>query len=530
MNKSSQKPDVCIIGSGAGGAVVAGELTAKGLNVVVLEAGRQYNPLKDYTGHQPNWEIANWGTDKFKVASLDKVTFATKDLRRPNEVHGVGGGTLRYDGYAIRLRPDDFNVYSSDGVGVDWPITYEDLVPYYRKVELELGISGKAGDPWTPDVAPYPNPPFPYSYANKIVKRGCDALGITLWPAPMARLSRPFEERPMCVQCGDCIGGCMSGAKSSVDVTYIAKAKATGKLILRTECTATRIKIDSQGKAKSVIYFDKDGVEHEQGADIIVVSAGAVQSPRLLLNSKSNLFPNGIANNNGLVGKYFMQHIGSEINGIFPDRIDSYRGFMGGAISQDFAKTSSTNSFARGWTTDLSSGYRGPVDFALKASTWGRTLKDHMQKYFGHSAGIYGSAEQLPYESNYIDLDPKVRDEYGMPVPRLYYSFQNNDKLLVAAMKKKLKEIIVAAGAIEVDYNDIEPGGSPHNYGGCRMGSNAKIAPLNSFCQSYDVSNLFVVDASCFPTAGTANPSHTINAIAARSAEYMVAQGKKQNL
>jgi choline dehydrogenase-like flavoprotein len=530
MNKSTQKADVCIIGSGSGGGVVAKELAEKGINVVVLEAGRRYDPLRDYTAARTDWEIANWGSEKFKVAALNKVTFGIRGTKRPNEVHGVGGGTLRYDGYAVRMRPDDFHVYSSDGVGMDWPITYKDLVPYYRKVELELGVSGKAGDPWTPNVEPYPNPPFPYSYANKIIKRGCDRLGIRLWPAPMARLSRPFDGRPMCVQCGDCGRGCMSGAKSSIDVTYISKAEATGKMILRPECIATRIEINPQGKAKSVIYFDKNGVEHEQEAEVIVVSAGVVQSPRLLLNSKSNLFPDGLANSNGLVGKYFMQHLGIDADGIFPDRIDSYRGFLGGAISQDFAKSSSTNSFARGWTTDLHSGIRAPVKLALKSSTWGTQLKNYMQNNFGHSAGIYCNAEQLPDERNYLELDPEVRDDYGMPVPRITFRLLENDKLILKAMKKKLIEIIDAAGAKKVYYEDIKPGGTPHNYGGCRMGKDSNRSVLNSFCQSHEVPNLFVVDASCFVTIGTANPSLTIHAIAVRSSEYIAAQGKKRNL
>ena len=309
MNKSSQKADVCIIGSGSGGGVVAKELAEKGINVVVLEAGRRYDPLRDYTAARSDWATARWGNEKFKVAALNKVTFGIRGTHRPGEVHGVGGGTLRYLAYAVRMVPDDFHTYSSDGVGMDWPITYEELVPYYRKVELELRVSGKAGDPWTPFVEPYLNPPFPFSYANKIIKRGCDKLGIRLWPTAMARLSRPFDGRPMCVQCGDCSGGCMSGAKSSIDVTYLSKAEATGKMTLRPECIATRIEINPQGKAKSVIYFDKSGVEHEQKADVIVVSAGAVQSSRLLLNSTSKLFPDGLANSSGLVGKYFMQHL-----------------------------------------------------------------------------------------------------------------------------------------------------------------------------------------------------------------------------
>ncbi len=170
MNKSPKKADVCIIGSGSGGGVVAKELAERGLHVVVLEAGRRYDPLRDYTAARTDWVTANWGSDKFRVAALNKFTSGNHDTPSPNLVNGVGGGTLRYLAYAVRMRPEDFRVYSSEGVATDWPITYEDLVPYYRKVELDLGVSGKAGDPWTPMVEPYPNPPFPYSYANKIIE------------------------------------------------------------------------------------------------------------------------------------------------------------------------------------------------------------------------------------------------------------------------------------------------------------------------------------------------------------------------
>jgi choline dehydrogenase-like flavoprotein len=322
----------------------------------------------------------------------------------------------------------------------------------------------------------------------------------------------------------------MSGAKASVDVTYLSKAEATGKVVLRPECIATRIEIDSQGKAKSVIYFDKSGVEHKQEADVIVVSAGVIQSSRLLLNSKSNIFPDGLANSSGLVGKYFMQHFGISADAIFPDRIDSYRGFFGGATSYDFAKSSSDNSFARGWHIALHSGIRAPVEMALISRTWGTQLKDYMRNTFGHSAGIAIGGEQLPDERNCIGLDPVVRDDYGMPVPRINFKLRENDRLISKEMKKNLREIIDAAGATEVHYKYNKPGGEAHNYGGCRMGNDPKSSVLNSFCQSHDVPNLFVVDASCFVTTGAANPSLTIQAIAVRASEYIVVQSKKRNL
>jgi choline dehydrogenase-like flavoprotein len=523
--------DACIIGSGAGGGVVAKALTEHGARVVLLEAGRRFDPLKDYTSHLSDWESASSEIQKqFRVPSMDKVTFGNPNTAKPFVIYGVGGGTLSYLAYAVRLDPDDFRVNSLDGVGIDWPITYEDLEPYYRKVEWEIGVSGQAENPWSLPLSPYPNPPFEFSFANKILKRGCDRMGIQLWPAPVARLSRPFDRRPMCIQCGNCSDGCMTRAKSSVDVTFIPKAEATGKADIRPESVVTRIKVDKKGKAKGVIYYDKNGVEHEQEAEVIIVSAGSIQSPRLLLNSRSPIFPDGLANSSGLVGKNFMQHLSVHSKALFSDRIDSFRGFFGGAISLDFAKTSSVNSFARGWGLEFTSGLKGPVSMAMITSGWGASHKDYMRKNFGHVAGIVGVGEQLPSEKNSVGVDPEVKDDYGMPVPRITLEPGHNDKLMLKAIRKNLKEIYNMAGAMQILSMEYKPGKSAHNFGTCRMGNNPHSSVVNSFCQTHDVPNLFVVDGSCFVTGGTANPSLTIQAIALRASEYIIQERNKGNL
>lgn len=514
----------CIIGSGAGGGVVAKELSQKGMSVVVLEAGRRFNPLQDYTASLNDWEQDT--RSKFLVPALDTITLGNRFTGKPAVAYGVGGSTLRYLAYVPRMQPHDFQTHTIDSVGFDWPITYKDLEPYYRKVELELGVSGLHGDPWSPPRDPYPNPPFEYSYANKILKRGCDKLGIRLWPAPMARLSRPFDGRPACIQCGDCSSGCMTKAKSSVDVAYIPKAEATGRVEIRPQSVATQITVDAKGKAKGVIYFDENGIEHEQKAEIIIVSAGSIQSPRLLLNSKSSLFPDGLANSSGIVGKYFTQHLSVRSSANFSDRIDSFRGFFGGAFSLDFEETSPSNSYARGWAMELHSGTGGPARFAISEPGWGTRHKDLMRTKFGHVAGITAVGEQLPDKRNCIELDPEVVDEYGMPVPRISIEAGENDKLMVQGIKKQIREIYSAAGAKEISKLRYRPGSSAHNLGTCRMGEDAKESVVNDFCQCHDVPNLFVIDASCFVTGGTANPSLTIHAIATRAAEYIVKEAK----
>ena len=532
MYKPSDKVDVCVIGSGAGGGVVAKELAQHGFSVVVLEGGKRLDPLRDYMAARPDWEIAGLINRKvFSVPALDTITFGTTTRDGPEEARGVGGGTLIYLAYAVRLRPDDFMIKSLDGVGDDWPITYKDMAPYYRRVELELGVSGDANDPWTPGIEPYPNPAFPSSYPNKIIKRGCDKLGIKVWPAPMARLSRPFDGRPSCAQCGQCNLGCMTGAKSSIDVTYIRKAELTGKAEIRPQCVVTQIKVSNKGLAQSVVYFDADCIEHEQNAKLIVVSGGSIQSPRLLLNSVSNVFPDGLANSSGLVGRYLMQHFGVKSTGHFPERIDQFRGFTGGDVSQDFCRTNAKQAFARGYRLDLTSGINGPVRASRLISSWGRLGKKQMAEMFGYLAGLGTLGEQLPDIRNCVELDNEVKDQYGMPVARLTMDWYDNEKAMLGHMKKHVKEIMAASGAtkiIQMNINKI--GKSAHNMGTCRMGNDPRSSVLNSFCQTHDVPNLFVVDGSCFVSGGTVNPSLTIQAIAVRASDFIAKEAKKGNL
>jgi choline dehydrogenase-like flavoprotein len=531
MNKI-EKVNVCVIGSGAGGGVVAKELGEKGLSVVVLEAGKRFVPVRDYTSALVDHERAGAENEHslFRAPSMDMVTVGNYGISPPTVAYGVGGTTLRYLAYMLRLHPDDFRVRTLDGVGADWPMNYEDLAPYYRKVELEMKVAGKNGDPWHPAVEPYPFPAFENSYANKIIQRGCDELGIRTWPVPIARLTRPDKGRPACIQCGDCGNGCLSRAKGSIDVTYIPKAEATGKVEVRPECAAAYITLDAGGRAKGVVYFDKKGNQFEQRADAIVLSAGTIQSPRILLNSKSKLFPDGLANSSGTVGKYFQQHFGLSAVALFNERIDSFRGFYGGAISHDFSGTKPGRPFVRGWGIELHSGYRGPAGMAISTPGWGARHKDFMRQFFGHSAGLVAGGEQLPDARNRIELDPEVKDAYGMPVPRVFYRLFENDILMLESMEKCVRDILEAAQAVKILKMRTAPGEGVHNTGTCRMGRDRRASVLNSFCQTHDVKNLFVADGSAFVTGGNANPALTIMALASRAADYIYQEGQKGNL
>jgi len=321
----------------------------------------------------------------------------------------------------------------------------------------------------------------------------------------------------------------MIKAKSSADVTYIAQAESTGYVEIRPESVAIRIKVNSEGKAKSVIYIDRNGLEHEQEAEIIIVSTGAIQSPRLLLNSKSSLFPEGLANSSGLVGKYYMMHPYVKATAIISDRIDSFRGH-GEAVSLDYVRTDKANSFVRGFQIKPKSHLIGPAGTAIDKPGWGLQHKEFMRKNFGHIVSISSIGEQLPDKRNRVELDPVVVDHYGMPVPRITLELSGNDKLIMEAMEKKTREIFSAAGASNIEIENNRHFSPAHNMGTCRMGKDTKTSVLNSFCQSHDVKNLFVIDASCFVSCGASNPALTIQAIAGRSAAYIIEQGKKGNL
>ncbi len=527
---AQQKVDVCVIGSGAGGGVIAKELAEQGMSVVVIEAGPRFIPEVDYSDTTTyGWERAQ-RKKSFTTTSMADYVNAGKYPTQFNRAFGVGGTTLRYLGYAIRLLPDDFRVYTVDGVADDWPISYEDLAPYYRKVEMTLGVSGLSGNPWSPPIEPYPNPHFEYSYANKILKRGCDKMGIKLWPVPRAQLSRGTNERPACVGAGVCTLGCVRRAKSSVDVTYIPLAEKTGRAEIRANSVAIRIECDDQGRAKRVIYSDHDGNHYAQDARIIVLAAGTIHSPRLLLASSSSKFPDGLSNGSGLVGKRLMDHQGVEVNATFHERLDAFRGIPGGAISMDFSRTFKQNNFTRGWLLQLHGGFIGPVGAAFNTPGWGSKHKKALRKVFGYRAGIRPNCEQLPDERNKVELDSNAKDDYGVPLARITLESRENDLKLQDAARKQIVEICKASGAYEIFSDNSNPVFNSHSVGTCRMGNDPASSVINRYCQSHEIPNLFVTDGSCFVTMGTSNPSLTIQAIATRTAEYIVGEVKRKNI
>ena len=517
--------DVLIIGAGAAGGVLSKELAEAGFKVVVLEAGPHWVPERDFVSDEKGAQQLYW-IDPRVTAGKDPIELGANVTGK-----GVGGSTVHYSMVTLRMHESDFMVRSLDGVGQDWPIRYEDLEPYYDRVEKELGISGPVTWPWGPKRrGPYPYREHPFNAVAELFIRGCDKLGINWAPAPLATISAPKEDRPPCVYRGWCIYGCSTNAKSSTLVTYIPKAIQAGAEI-RANCMATRLNLGADGRARSVTYIrvTEDGhqIEEEQAAEMIILSCYSIETPRLLLNSAQAGFPNGLANSSGLVGKGLMVHSSHIVYGRFSELVYQYKAPPTSALTQDFYETDPKKSYARGFTIEPIGPF--PQTFARQAMAnlglWGEELREFMFDY-NHYAGLGLVGECLLNDTNQVTLDPTDKDQYGLPVARVTFSWGENDRQLVEAGVQKQREILEAAGA-EVTWTSDD---TAHLMGSCRMGSDSRNSVVDSWCRSWDIPNLFICDGSVFVTSSAANPSLTIQAIATRTADYIINRSRTGDL
>jgi choline dehydrogenase-like flavoprotein len=398
-------------------------------------------------------------------------------------------------------------------------------------VEYELGVSGPDGEganPFEPPRSkPYPTPAHGFNPASNAIRRGAEKLGLHLVREPLAIPTKDWSGRPACNEAGTCRLGCRISAKSSIDVTYIPKAERTGRVSVRTECMAREITLGPNGRVRSVVFFDPQGQEQEVFGRAIVVAGNAIETARLLLLSASRLFPNGLANSSGLVGRYFMEHLAVFSHGLFSERLDSWRGVPTGGIIQDFYETNPKHNFARGWTISVENEPQWPLATAIGIPGWGAEHKARVRECFGHKVGLACAGEQLPDERNQVKLDPAVKDIYGLPVPHIINTFGPNDLQMVKAISSKFREIFEASGARNIVINNIIAGASSHYLGTCRMGNDPKKSVVDAGCRTHDVPNLFIGDGSVFVTGGAANPALTISALATRTAEGIVGAFKR---
>jgi choline dehydrogenase-like flavoprotein len=506
--------DYCIIGVGAAGGVLTQRLARAGFRVVALEAGPFWDTEKDWVSDEKDSHQLYWNDLR--------ITGGTHPLAlgANNSGKGVGGGSVHWAAFAPRFHPSDFRVYSEDGVGVDWPISYWDLKPYYELLEREIPVAGPAWFPWG-DPHGHLYGPHPLGGVGDVLVRGCTSLGIrTVAGGPVAILSASHGDRPHCIYRGFCLQGCKVGAKASTLITHVPDAITHGAEI-RAHSMVSRISLRDDGRADGVVYIDRDGKEHFQRARAVIVSGYAIETPRLLLNSACPGHRNGLANSSGTVGKYLMAQAGNVVVGRFDELIRLYKAPPAHALTEEFYETDKRRDFARGFAVQTVGPL--PVAFAKQMvaamGAWGWGLRRVMMDY-NHWATLGVLGEILPWEDNRVELADE-KDQYGLRVAKVTFNLHDNDKKLIEFGKNKTMEIMWAAGAEQV----VQESRFAHLVGAARMGSDPSTSVVDKFGRTHDISNLFICDGSILPTQGAANPGLTIQALAARSADYLIKQG-----
>ncbi len=522
-----EKVDVLIIGAGAAGAAIAWSLAETRMRIACLEQGGWMNPT-DYPTNRSDWEMDRFGAFGLSPNGRGRSEdYPVNDEASPIKIsnfNAVGGSTILYAAHFPRLHPSDFRVRSLDGVADDWPLDYATLEPYYDVNAKMMGVAGLAGDPAYPPKQ-LPLPPVPLGRLGETLGRGFDKLGWHWWPSDSAIATREYEGRAPCINLGPCIMGCAQGAKGSTDVTYWPAAVRNG-VELRTHCRVSEITVDANGMADGAIYVDADGNTQKQRAEIVIVACNGVGTPRLLLNSKSKSFPDGLANRSGLVGKNLMFHPYAMVTGLFDEPLEGYKGPTGcSIISQEFYETDVSRGFLRGYSFEMLRGM-APASTALWGMSterlpWGTEHHDSYARIWDRTAGMVVICEDLPEECNTVTLDPELKDGDGIPSPRISYRLGENSQRMLDHAVERGTEALVSAGARETHADaPLAPAGW-HLMGTARMGSDPERSVVNSWCRSHDVKNLFVVDGSVFVTSGGVNPTNTIQAIALHAADQI---------
>jgi choline dehydrogenase-like flavoprotein len=506
--------DFCIVGVGSAGGVLLQRLARAGFRVVGIEAGPFWDVERDWVSDEAGSHKLYWNDLRITGGS-EPLTFGEN-----NSGKGVGGGSVHWAAFAPRLHPSDFRVYSEDGVGADWPISYWDLKPYYEMLEKEMPVSGPAYFPWG-DPHGYPYGPHPLGGVGNVLVRGCTALGIRVCPGgPVAINAGAHADRPHCIYRGFCIQGCKVGAKQSTLYSHVPDGIHYGAEV-RDNCMVARVNLNDEGHVTGVTYFDPEMRECEQKARVVILCGYAIETPRLLLNSACARFETGLANSSGIVGRYLMAQAGNVILGRFPDLIRMYKAPPAHALTEEFYETDPTRGFARGFAIQTVGPL--PIAFAKQIiaakGVWGWSLRRELMDY-NHWAALGLLGEILPWPDNRVELDKEAKDQYGLPVAHITFSLHDNDKKMIAFGKEKVKEVMWAAGAEEV----VQEARYAHLVGAARMGSDPRTSVVNSFGQAHDIANLFIMDGSVFPTQGSANPGLTIQALAARTADYLIAE------
>ncbi len=511
---------VVIIGSGAGGGTLANELCQKGINVIVLEAGK----------NRPREEFVNDEWKAFlQLAWLDKRTTSgtwrvAKDFPTlPAWIcKTVGGTTTHWAGASLRFQEHEFRARTTYGeiAGaslLDWPVSLAELEPYYAKAEDKMGVTR------TNDI-----PGLPGNNNFKVMYWGATRAGYTeVHTGRMAINSRPRADRDACWQMGFCFQGCKSGAKWSTLYTEIPRAEATGRLDLRPESMALQVQHNPSGTVTGVLYADKDGKQQLQKARVVAIAGNSIETPRLLLNSHSAQFPDGLANSSGQVGRNYMRHMTGSVYAIFDQPVNMYRGTTMAGIIEGEKHYDPKRGFAGGYHMEtLSLGLPFMPAF-LDPGAWGRAYTEVLEQY-SHMAGMWLVGEDMPRATNRVTLHATETDQWGLPVPNVHYDDHDNDLAMRNHGFRQGSTVYAAAGALR--SIEVPPYPSTHNLGTCRMSEKAADGVCNKWGQTHDIANLFISDGSQFTTGGAENPTLTIVTLAIRQADYIADQMAKNTI
>ncbi|MGZ6585678.1 MAG: GMC family oxidoreductase [Solirubrobacteraceae bacterium] len=496
--------DLVVVGCGAGGSTMIQRLARAGWRVVALDAGPFWDPDTDWVSDEAGSHSLYW-TEPRVIAGADPVPLGSNNSGR-----GVGGSMVHYAGYTPRFHPSDFRTFRNDGVGADWPLAYVDLKPYYEDIEGELPVAGEAW-PWG-DPHRYPHRPHPVGGNGELFLRGARALGITAKVGPVAITNGRFGNRPHCVYRGFCLQGCKVNAKASPLITHIPDALAHGAEV-RPNAMVARVEVDQRTGRATGVHYIRDGVERFQRARMVAVAGYSIETPRLLLNSSSPRFPDGLCNNFDQVGRYLMVQGAPQTAGRFDSEVRMYKAPPPEVSSEEFYETDPSKPYKRGFSIQTVSPL--PITWAEHVAAqghWGATLREYMSDYV-HWASLGALCEFLPHADNRVTLSEET-DRRGLPVAHFSYTQCDNDKALMKAAQRVMEDILHAAGADEV----ITIGRYAHLVGGARMAHDETRGVVDSDCRTFAVPNLLITDGSVLPTQGSANPALTIMAVAARTA------------
>ena len=540
--------DFVVIGSGSAGGIIAKELATNGFSTVVLEQG-PYRTKEDFTHDTLSVfifeELQGGGNENSQQTfRFNDSEEATLPQRTPAfYAHGVGGSSVHFTGNFWRLRESDFKERSLLGPisgtnFADWPIDYEELEPYYTRVDWEIGVSGEPGPSDSFRSRPFPNKSMPIKSSGVLMERGAEQMGYECQVEPLAILTEPLNGRPPCINCGFCMGfGCEVDAKSSTLAATIPAAIDSGNCEIRTECAVYEIATNPSGRASEVAYIDPDGNQRSQKAKAVIVSANGAETPRLLLNSASSQFPDGLANSSGYVGRNLMLNSHSNVRMLYDRQLNDYKGPQVSRMIHHFYESDESRGFYGGGGIDARPFMAAvPLMFSLGGArpggpTWGAEFKANLENDFTRTMFFFCSGTSLAVDSNNITIDPTHKDRWGRQSLRITYTDHDDDMALAQYLQDRAFEVAEASGATEVwrEPINLQQGGA-HLLGTCRMGDDPETSVVDRYHRSHDIPNLFICDGSSMVSSGRGQPTMTIMALAFRAAEHIMRSARANEI